>query len=112
EAIPFLREAVGLWEALVERAEGLAWERLLATPDHAKAASELGGLSAAMGDLANALRRAGQHDEALAAAEKALSIDEKQGNHRAAAAGHAQSASILMEAGRYDEANARYDLAL
>ena len=112
QAIPILREAVGLWEALVERAGGQPWEELLATPDHAKAATELGNLSATMGDLANALSSAGQHDEALAVAEKALAIDEKRGNQREVAAGHGQCASILMAAGRYDEADARYDLAL
>ncbi len=112
EAIPFLREAVGLWEARVERAGGLAWERLLATPHHAKAATELGNLSAAMGDLANALSKAGEHNAALAIAEKALKIDEKRDNHREVAAGHGQCASILMDSGRYDLADARFALAL
>ncbi len=57
QAIPVLREAVGLWEQLVERAGGQPWKPLLASPDHAKAATELGNLSATMGDLANALSR-------------------------------------------------------
>jgi tetratricopeptide (TPR) repeat protein len=112
EAIPFLREAVGLWEALVERAGGLAWEQLLATPDHAKAANELGNLSATMGSLANGLRHAGQHDEALAVAEKCVEIQQTLGNQREVAATHGQCASILMDSGRYGEADARYDLAL
>ena len=112
QAIPILREAVGHWEALVERAGGQPWEKLLATPDHAKAATKLAGLSAAMGDLANALRSAGQHDKALAEAEKALAIQEKRGARREMAAGYGMCASILMAAGRYDEADARYDLAL
>src|SRR6185295_8065618 len=55
QAIPILREAVGQWEALVERAGGLPWEELLASSDHATAATELGNLSATIGDLANAL---------------------------------------------------------
>ena len=43
----------------MERAGGQPWEQLLATPDHVKAATELGNLSAALGDLANALRGTG-----------------------------------------------------
>jgi tetratricopeptide (TPR) repeat protein len=112
EAIPFLREAVGLWEALVERAGGVAWELLLATPDHAKAAAELGNLSATTGSLADALSRAGQHVEALAVAEKCIEMQLKLGNQRGVAAGHGRCASILVDSGRYDEADARYDLAL
>ncbi|HET7177639.1 MAG TPA: CHAT domain-containing protein, partial [Solirubrobacterales bacterium] len=76
QAIPVLREAVGQSEALVEKIGDRPWEGLLASSDHAKAASELRNLSATMGDLANALRNAGQHDEALVAAEKGLGIQE------------------------------------
>ncbi|HEX3529486.1 MAG TPA: tetratricopeptide repeat protein [Thermoanaerobaculia bacterium] len=112
QAIPILQEAVGHWEALVEKAGGRPWEELLASPDQAKVATEFGNLSATMGDLANALRRVGQHDEALAVAEKALVILQKMGHHRAAAAGHGICAKILMDAGRYDEADARYHLSL
>jgi tetratricopeptide (TPR) repeat protein len=112
QSIPVLREAVGLWEQLVERAGGQPWEPLLASPDHAKAAAELGNLSATMGSLANALRDAGQHDEALEVAEKGVVIQQARGDHRNAAAAHIQCASILLAAGRYDEADARYDLAL
>jgi len=111
-AIPLLQEAVGQWEVLVEKTGGRAWEELLASPDHAKAASELGNLSVTMGDLANAMLSVGQHDEALAEAEKALEIDESLDNQREVATGHGQCARILMEVGRYDEADARYDLAL
>ena len=111
-AIPILREAIVHWEALVERAGGLSWEQLLATLDHVMAAPELGNLSATMGDLANALRDAGQHDQALNIAEKCVKIQEKRGNHREVAATHGQCARILMASGRYDEADARYDLAL
>ncbi len=112
QAIPILREAVGLCEVLVEKAGGRPWEELLASSDHAKAANELDNLSATMGDLANSLSSAGQHDEALAVAEKALRIDERRDNQRGVAAGHGVCASILTAAGRYDEADARYNLAL
>jgi tetratricopeptide (TPR) repeat protein len=112
QAIPILQEAVGHWEALVEKAGGRPWEELLASPDHAKAANELGNLSATMADLANALGSAGQHDEALAVAEGCLRIEERLGRHREVAAGHGVCAQILMAAGRYAEADARYDLAL
>jgi tetratricopeptide (TPR) repeat protein len=112
QAIPVLREAVSRWEALVEKAGGRPWEELLDSPDHAKAAAEMGNLSAAMGDLANALRSAGRYDEALAVAEKALGIAEGRGNYREVAPGHGQCAQILTAAGRYAQADARYDLAL
>jgi len=111
QAIPILQEAVGHWEALVEKAGDL-WAELQASPAHAKAATELGNLGATMCDLANALHKAGQHDEALAVAEKVLRLGERLGRHRDVAASHGQCASILMAAGRYDEADARYDLAL
>jgi len=112
QAIPILQEAVGHWEELVEQAGGRPWEELLGSPDHAKAATELGNLSATMGDLANALSSAGQYDEALVVSEQTVRIREKTGDHRNAAASHGRSASILMAAGRHDEADARYDLAL
>ena len=112
QAIPILHEAVGHWEALVERAGGQPWEQLLATPDHTKTATELGNLSGTMGTLANALSRAGQNDEALAVAEHCVEISQRLGNQREVAADHGRCASILMVSGRYDEADARYDLAL
>jgi tetratricopeptide (TPR) repeat protein len=112
QAIPILQEAGGHWEALVEKAGGRPWEELLGSPDHAKAASQLQGLSATMGDLANALSGAGRHAEALAVSERGVVIREKMGHNRDAAAGQGRTASILMAAGRYDEADARYDLAL
>jgi tetratricopeptide (TPR) repeat protein len=112
QAIPVLREAVGHCEALVAKAGGRHWEELLASPDHVKAATELFNLSATMGDLANALRKAGQHDEALAVAEKGLEIGERRGSRREVAVGHSTCASILMAAGRYDESDARFDVAL
>jgi tetratricopeptide (TPR) repeat protein len=111
-AIPVLREAVALCGKLVERAGGQPWEQLLESPNHAKAATELGNLSATMGELANALRNSGQHDEALQIAEKCVLIDQSLGNERNVAAGHGRCAKILMASGRYDEADARYDLAL
>lgn len=112
QAIPILREAVGYWEALVEKTGSRPWEELLASPDHAKAAAGLGNLSATMGDLANALSSAGQHAEALAVAERCIEIQGKRGNQREVAKGHGICASILMAAGRYGEADARYDQAL
>jgi tetratricopeptide (TPR) repeat protein len=113
QAIPILREAASHWEAMVERVGGTPWEELLvASPSHAKATLQLGNLSAAFGDLANALSSTGQHGEALAMAEKCVGIQEKRGDQRGVAAGQARSARILMAAGRYDEADARYDLAL
>jgi tetratricopeptide (TPR) repeat protein len=112
QAIPILRQAIGQWEALVEKAGGQTWEKVLASPDHAKAGDELGNLAVTMGDLANALSSAGQYEEALAVAEEGLRIDERTGNQREVAAGKGRSASILMAAGRYDEADGRYDLAL
>jgi tetratricopeptide (TPR) repeat protein len=112
QAVSILRDNVNLWESLVEEAGGQPWKSLLATVDHAKAATALGNLSAAMGDLASALRDIGQHSEALALAENGLAIDKIQANKSNVAAGHGQCASILAAAGRYDEADAQYDLAL
>ncbi|HYN20180.1 MAG TPA: CHAT domain-containing protein, partial [Thermoanaerobaculia bacterium] len=112
QAIPILQQAVGQWEALVEKAGGRPWEELLASPDHAKAAIELNNLSATMGDLASALREAGQYDEALVVAEKAMGIAEREGYQGGVAAALGLCAKVLMEAGRYDEADARYGLAL
>lgn len=112
QAIPILHEAIGLCETLVEKAGGRPWEELLTAGDHAGAATELGNLSATMGDLANALKRVCRLDEALAVAEKALGIMEKLGRLHGVAVGHGRCAAILMEAGRFKEADARYDLAL
>ena len=111
-AIPILEEAVGLWEALVEKVGGQPGESLLATGNHAEATTALGNLSATMGTLANALGQTGQHDAALEVAETALQIDMNLGNQTSVAAAHAQCAAILMVAGRHDEADARYELAL
>ena len=112
QAIPLLQDAVGHWEALVEKAGDQPWESLLATGDHAKAATELGNLSATMGDLANALRNTGQHDGALEVAEKCVRIQTALGGHRNIAASQGRCASILMATGRLDEADALYELAL
>jgi tetratricopeptide (TPR) repeat protein len=112
QAIPILQQAVGLWEELVVKAGGQPWGELQASADRAKAESELSNLSVSMGDLANALSSAGYHSEALAVVEKAIGIQEKLGNHREAAVAHGQCAMTLRVAGRYDEADIRYDLAL
>jgi tetratricopeptide (TPR) repeat protein len=112
QAIPVLREAVDLWGQLVERAGVQCWRRLLERPDHVEVATELRGLSAGMGSLANALSMAGQHEEALKLAENGLTISERLGDHRNVAAGHSRWAEILMRMDRFDEADARCDLAL
>ncbi len=111
-AITILREAISHWGGLVEKAGGLLWEELLASPDRSKAVVELGNLAVTMGDLANALRETGQHDEALTMAEKCVEVHEKLGNQREVAADHGRCAQILKAVGRYDEADIRYDLAL
>lgn len=113
EAVPILREAIGLCEALTEQEGGQPWRKLLTSPDRSKVATYLlSNLAATMGDLANALLSVGKHDEALAVAENVLEINEKLGNQRNIASGHGRCASILMAASRLDEADAHYDLAL
>lgn len=112
QAIPILQEAVSQWEVLVEKAEGRPWKEFLTLPDRVAATLELVNLFATMGILANALSDAGQHNEALALAEKFVIFQEKQGNQREAATGHGLWASILRTAGQYDEADAHYGLAL
>ncbi len=112
QAIPILQEAVGLWEALVEKVGSQTWESLLAAGKHAQAGTELNNLAGTMGDLANALRSIGQHDEALEVAEKCVLIQTARGSQRNVAAAHIQCAKILMVAGRHDEADERYELAL
>jgi tetratricopeptide (TPR) repeat protein len=112
QAVPVLRESIQLWETLVEKAGGQPWEELLVSVDRAKSATELRNLAATMGDLANALRNSGQLDEALDVVEQSIGIQEAMGNQRDVATGNGQCAQILMAAGRYDEADARYDIAL
>jgi tetratricopeptide (TPR) repeat protein len=112
QAIPVLQEAHGLCETLVEQASGKPWQALLAAGEQAKAALMLGNLAATMGDLADALRNDGDYKQALALAENALQIVEKNNNQREVATCHGLCASILMAEGRYDEADARYEKAL
>jgi tetratricopeptide (TPR) repeat protein len=111
ESIPTHRVAIGQWEVLVERIGGLPWEKLLDTPDYAKALDALGNLATTFGNLANSLGSAGKHSEALAEAKKALKISTKLGNHHSVAAAHGQCASILKDMGSYDEADVHYDQA-
>lgn len=99
-AIPALNEAVEEWESLdeaaaLENSATLQWN-----------------LSAALSDLANALRAAGRHEEALAAAERGLAINRKFGRHREVAAGHVLIARIYAAEGRFQEAEERYEEAL
>lgn len=96
KAIPVLEEAVTQWTALVKGA----------APDEVEA--ERGNFAAALGDLANALASAGRHDEALAASERGLAIRRELGNEREVAVGLGRCASILVQQGRYGEADARY----
>jgi tetratricopeptide (TPR) repeat protein len=70
-----------------------------------------GNLSAALGVLANTLRRLGRLPEALETAERVLAINLEMGRDRSTAAGHGLSAEILSSQGRYGEAEARYQEA-
>ncbi len=112
QAIPELEAAIGQWEALVEKAGGEKWQTLIDNPQRSKAQTELGNLAATLGDLANALRRAGRLDKALATAEKAMAIDERLGRGLEVGAAHVQCASILVAQGRYADADARYEAGL
>lgn len=112
QAIPILQQVIGQWRALVEKAGGQPWEELLVSSSRGNAATELSNLSATMGDLALALSHVGHHDEALALAQKCIGIQESLGNHREVAADQHRFAGLLMAAGRYDEADIHYDLAL
>ncbi len=69
-------------------------------------------LSAALGDLSNALRRLGRHDEALTVAERALALARKNGDARSEAAGLGMIASILAEQQRFADAEERYREAI
>ena len=73
---------------------------------------ERGNISAALGDLANALTALGQFEAALEAAERGLKIDRERGNNREVATSLGQIASILVETHRYAEAETRYNEAL
>ncbi len=112
KAIPVLQEATRLHENMIVKAGGQSLEKVLAAPDSSGAATELYDLCATMGDLANALRDAGQHDKALSVAQKALGIRQKLGIDRNVASGHVQCARILLEMARFDEAEFLYDSAL
>jgi Tetratricopeptide repeat len=121
-AIPILRQAVGAWEQLVGQAANLlpseTTEHLLTSEtQEAKqrreaCAGELQGLSVTLGDLANALRSVGRLDQALSTLERGVDIDRALGLHHNAIVGLGQTAQVLMEQGRYQEADVRYDQAL
>jgi tetratricopeptide (TPR) repeat protein len=72
----------------------------------------LNNLSVTLGDLANALMAAGRLDEALITAEQSVDISHALGHSRNAVSGLVGTAQILMEQGRYQEANARYIQAM
>jgi tetratricopeptide (TPR) repeat protein len=112
KAIPFLREAVSLWERRVESAGGQMWQPLLESSDRAKAGPQLGNLSAAMGDLSNALRNVGLFEEALQNSENCVVIGKARSDIRNIAAAHDRCGTILMAAGRYDQAAPHFQLAL
>ena len=126
QAIPVLEEAKRQWVALVEKKAGPDVVAVDVSPRTSKpeeisadsrrrlqaAETELGNLSVTLGDLANALRTAGRLEEALEAGEKRLPIEAGLGREREVASSHGQCASILLNQGRYAEADARYDLAL
>jgi len=112
EALPVLREAISLWETLVERAAGKSSETLLKGSDFSKGRAELSNLSSTMGDLANSLAGCGQYDEALRIAETGFAVDQALGDQVAIASGNIQSAAILVKLGRYDQADTRYEVAL
>jgi tetratricopeptide (TPR) repeat protein len=112
QGIQALRDALGQWEALAETAEGRPWEELLTSPAPETPSVALVNLAATMGDLANALSDAGHYDEALALGEKSLLIHALYEDRHQVATGHGICASILLAAGRYGEADARFDLAL
>jgi tetratricopeptide (TPR) repeat protein len=71
-----------------------------------------GNLSAALGDLANALSALGRTDAALAAANEAAELDPALGNDCNLAIRLGQTAAILMDAGRHAEAEAGFGEAL
>jgi tetratricopeptide (TPR) repeat protein len=102
KAVPVLKDAVGQWEALVDKARAAG----------ESGDAERGNLAATLGDLANALRSAGSLEEALAAEEQATAISRERGDYRSIAAGLARTAQILMHQGRHADADARYDEAL
>ncbi len=110
-AFPILQKSVSMWEQLVEHTCGQSLDLLLKTPGHDLASTEHGNLSAAMGDLANAIFKFGPPEDALKLAEIALQIDMGRGNHHAIANSQGQCASILMAENRHREADSRYELA-
>ena len=123
-AISVLRDAVSSWQTLVVRqasklstAKGETASRSIndVLGDNqlrTDCAAQLGNLSLALGDLANALRSAGQLDEALNHAEESLAIQIALNNERDRATTTGQMGQILMDQGRYAEADGKYQEAL
>jgi len=68
-------------------------------------------LSAALGDLANALMALGRYDQALAASDEGLAINRALGRDQAVAVGLGRTAAILMGTGRPTTGSARCRLA-
>ncbi|WP_179137231.1 tetratricopeptide repeat protein [Candidatus Entotheonella palauensis] len=120
--ISVLEEAVQDWETLFGQAVSLSSSETIndllrsdAKDDQQRleaGGEQLVNLSATLGDLANALRNAGRLDEALDAAKRSAAIRRVLGHVREGAVGLGQIAHILMEQGRYREADAHYDECL
>jgi tetratricopeptide (TPR) repeat protein len=64
--------------------------------------------AAVLGDRANALRRLGRFEEALAAAEEALACDRERNDGPAVARDLGRIAQVFKDQGRYQEAEERY----
>jgi tetratricopeptide (TPR) repeat protein len=101
-AIPILEDNAKQWERMIKNAEAKG----------EKAEVQRGNLSTTLHDLANALRRAGHLDKALAAAERGAEIDRELGREHEVAAALSRIAQILTDQGRYPEADAHYSEAL
>ncbi|MEP7123772.1 MAG: CHAT domain-containing protein [Byssovorax sp.] len=102
KAIPMLEEAVKQCEALAERtrAEGESVKRIRRH------------LAFSLSHLANALHSTGNLDRALAHIERANTIARELDEDHNVAAGLGQIASILVDQGRYAEADARHEEVL
>ncbi len=74
--------------------------------------SQQGNLAATLGDMANAYCNLGQHQQALAVAERGLAIDRARGGQRNIASGLGRIARILHEMQQYVAADQRYEEAL
>jgi tetratricopeptide (TPR) repeat protein len=95
-AIPLLEDAAVKWEAIAARGT----------------ADDSSELAVTLGDLANARRGAGQFEEALVAAEQSFAIWKELADDRHIATSLTRTAQMLLNLGRYDEADARLRKAM